>query len=93
MPEPGKKYVWHTPQINFGPVFLKVVKPKRNRLPGSVHFECIGPDGRKYRKVIQGALPAYFKECDWTEKDVRAAIEELEGRRKCANDVATRDDR
>lgn len=87
MPEPGKKYVWHTPSINFGPVFLQVVKPRRNRIPGSVHFECIGPEGRKYRKIIQGPLPPYFKEQDWTEEDVKRSIAELERGRKCANDA------
>ena len=89
LPIPGERYVWESPGINFGPVFMEVAAPRR-RKPGHVHLRCIGPNGEPYLrlKLQKLPLPLYFKPYPWTENDVRESQERLL-KRQCARNVET----
>ena len=68
----GDRYVWQVDAINFGPIFLEVVRPRGRAKRGHVYFRAIGPNGEHWRKYRAQPLPlpANMRRVEWTDEDV-----------------------
>jgi hypothetical protein len=77
VPKPGDKYVWSIPGVAFGPIYMTVRKVIRGAQP-RVIFDCVGPDGRPFRRSRRQylPLPANVRRQDWTEQDIQNRTEE-----------------
>jgi len=75
LPEVGDRYVWEIPSFNFGPVFMTVRRVIKGGQAPRVIFDCIGTDGRPWRKPHRHFLPLpdTVRRQDWTEDDIRKA--------------------
>jgi hypothetical protein len=77
--EAGDRYVWQVEKINFGPIFLEVVKPRGRAKNGHVYFRAIGPNGERWRKYKAQALPLpqNMRRTDWTDEDVQKSAKKV----------------
>ena len=76
-PDPGTRFVWEIPEVNFGPIFMVVHKIIRGQRPRAI-FHCWGPDGRPFRRPHRTflPLPPTVRRKDWTEQDlIKARLE------------------
>jgi len=70
-PQVGDLYVWHVPQISFGPIFLVVRRVIRGQRPRAI-FSSYDPNRDvTYNHVAQLPLSTYIVRRDWCMEDVR----------------------
>jgi len=72
--EPGDKFIWEIPGVEFGPIFMQLRKTIGGRNPRAI-FDCWGPDGRQFRRPrrVSLPLPPTVRREDWTATDLMRA--------------------